>query len=433
MSEPDPFSAFEADRTIVKPSAGRGARGTQAPAGAPQTEAAPLPEMLDAAGLSPLLQLAAPLLTAASRLRSTSEHANVQGLRSALAEAIRRFERDARARGLPNDQVVAARYILCTYVDECASSTPWGGAGAWSAQSLLVQFHNEAFGGEKVFQLLAKLAEDVPKNHSLIELIYCLIALGFEGRYRVAQNGRAQLEELREKIALMLRQHSGTPVGELSPRWMGAAGAGQRLRDGIPLWVVATAAALLLALVFLGLRLAMSSRTDDVFGQLQSLDVKKSAAPVQVAAPVPAAPPRLSRFLKPEIDAQLVEVRDLADRSIITIKGDGFFEPGSADVEPRFLPLLNRIAEEMQRIDGPVIVTGHTDNQPIRSMRFPSNWHLSEERAKSVRDKLVTKLKPERVRAEGLAETQPVADNATAVGRSRNRRVEITLRVAQST
>ena len=432
MPELDPFSAFESDRTIIKPSAGRGARSTPAPAGTPQAEVAALPEMLDAAGLSPLLQLAAPLLTAASRIRATPDHANVESLRSALAEAIRKFERDARARGLPNDQVVASRYILCTYVDECASSTPWGGAGAWAAHSLLVQFHNEAWGGEKVFQLLAKLVEDVGKNRSLVELVYCVISLGFEGRYRVAQNGRSQLEELREKLALMLRQQSGTPAAELSPRWMGVAGAGQRLRDGLPVWVVASGAALLLALVFLGLRLVMSARTDDVFTQLQSLDVKPSSVAV-AALPVPAVAPRLSKFLKPEIDANLVEVRDLADRSIVTIKGDGFFEPGSAEVQSRVLPLLNRIADEVQRIDGQLVVTGHTDNQPIRSMRFPSNWHLSEARAKAVRETLVTKLKPERVRSEGMADTQPVADNATPAGRSRNRRVEITLRLAQST
>jgi type VI secretion system protein ImpK len=187
-----------------------------------------------------------------------------------------------------------------------------------------------------------------------------------------------------------------------------------------------------LALIFLGLRLAMSGRTDNVFTQLQSLDVKAPSL-ATVPPPVLAAAPRLSGFLKPEIDAQLVEVRDLADRSIVVIRGDGFFEPGSAEVQARVLPLLNRIAEEIERIDGQVVVTGHTDNQPIRSMRFPSNWHLSEERAKSVREKLVVKLKPQRVRSEGLADTQPVGDNATAAGRAKNRRVEITLRLSQGT
>ena len=50
-------------------------------------------------------------------------------------------------RGLPNEQVIAGRYVLCTFLDESASSTPWGGSGAWGSRSLLVQFHDEAFGG----------------------------------------------------------------------------------------------------------------------------------------------------------------------------------------------------------------------------------------------------------------------------------------------
>ena len=108
-----------------------------------------------------------------------------------------------------------------------------------------------------------------------------------------------------------------------------------------------------------------------------------------------------------------------------------FFEPGSADVSARVLPLLDRIAQELQRTPGQILVTGHTDSQPIRSIRFPSNWHLSQARAQSVKDTLSTKVKPERIRSEGLADTQPVADNGTPTGRAKNRRVEITLRLGQ--
>ena len=73
-----------------------------------------------------------------------------------------------------------------------------------------------------------------------------------------------------------------------------------------------------------------------------------------------------------------------------------------------------------------------TDSQPIRSLRFPSNWHLSQARAESVRDLLLPTVKAERMKAEGRAESQPVDDNAAATGRARNRRVEITLFVANS-
>lgn len=434
MNDSDPFSAFESQRTVIKPSAGRGGRpgspAVQTMSGTIKQEPVALPDIPGVAGLSPLMQLAASLLITGARVRAMPQHSNPGGLRAALVEALGKFEADARARGLPNEQVVAGRYLLCTFLDECASSTPWGGACSWSTQSLLVHFFKEAWGGEKLFQLLGKLAENVAANRPLLELIYLILALGFEGRYRVVHGGRAQLETVREKLSLMLRDQAGSAPKELSPHWEGVPPVAVRLRDGIPVWVIATASALLLAVVFVAMRFAISNHGNDVFGTLQGLDVKAAALPPPASPPPPAAVPRLSGFLKPEIDAGLVEVRDLTDRSIIVIRGDGIFAPGSADVTAGVLPLLGRISEELDRASGQVLVTGHTDNQPIRSIRFPSNWQLSQDRARSVKDILANRVKPERLRFEGLADTQPVADNGTPTGRARNRRVEITLRVA---
>ena len=446
-SENDPFAAFESDRTIIKPSAGRGARapaapGAAAPAAVPQPplgaaapDAAPLADVPQSAGLDPLVQAASLLLSAAPRIRAMPQHPNPAGLRDALAEGVRRFEATARAAGVPNEQVVAARYVLCTFLDEAASSTPWGGSGVWGSQSLLVQFHNEAWGGEKVFQLLARLAENPQGQRPLLELLNVVLALGFEGRFRVIDNGRAQLEGVRERLAQLLRQHRPPADPELSPHWRGVAAAAVRLRDGMPLWVAASALALVLAVVFVVLRLAINRHTDPVFQSLQALDVKASPPPpVAVAAPaVPAAPPapRLAQFLKPEIDAKQIAVRDLAARSIVTIAGDGFFDPGSAEVAPRVRPLLDRIGAAVAGVGGSVLVTGHTDNQPIRSLRYPSNWHLSKDRAEAVKALLAAHVKPDRLRAEGRADSEPVDDAPTAAARARNRRVEITVHVPQ--
>jgi type VI secretion system protein ImpK len=82
-------------------------------------------------------------------------------------------------------------------------------------------------------------------------------------------------------------------------------------------------------------------------------------------------------------------------------------------------------------LPGSVLITGHTDNQKIHSGRFPSNWDLSQARAVAVQKMLSASVRPERMRAEGRAEGEPVASNDTAVGRARNRRVEITLFVAK--
>ncbi len=435
----DPFAAFGQDRTVIKPSAGRspatplaaGGRPAAAPGAAPALGAgfnpreAPLAlEALSSASLNPLVAAAMPLLSAAPRVRHTAQHPNPAGLKEALAEGVRLFESQARSQGLPNEQVIAGRYILCTLLDESAASTPWGGSGIWAGQSLLVQFHNEAWGGEKVFALMAKLAENVPANRNLLELLYVALAFGFEGRYRVIDNGRAQLDGVRSRLAQMLRQGSN-PDPALSPRWQGAEPTGRGLRGSLPLWVIASATGLVLLLLYLGLRLAINRESDAVFTTLRSFDVK--AAPVVVAAPAAPVPPRLAQMLQPDIQAGLVQVRDLPDRSVIVIKGDGLFEPGSAELAGMHRALMGRIADALKPFKAPVLVTGHTDNQPIRSLRFPSNWHLSQSRAETVRGVLAEQLDPNRLRAEGRADAEAVADNATAAGRARNRRVEVTL------
>jgi type VI secretion system protein ImpK len=452
--ENDPFAAFESDRTVIKPSGGRGVRpagvggaGGPAQGGAPGTSpqggAAPrmeaggkeAPLALDAlmsASLNPLVSAASPLLSAAPRIRAMVQHPNPAGLKDALADGIRKFEAQARAEGLPNEQVIAARYVLCTLLDESAASTPWGGSGVWANQSLLVLFHNETWGGEKVFQLMSKLAENVPANRNLLELMYVVLAFGFEGRYRVLNDGRAQLENLRVRLSQMLRGSRADGDKTLSPRWQGVPAKVARLRDGLPMWVVASLAGLVLLGVYLGLSFSLNGSSDGVFAALQGLDVK--AAPIAAAPPpVPAAVPRLATFLKPEVEQGLVQVRDLADRSIVIIKGDGFFEPGSSVIADRTRPLLTRIAAGLQATPGSVLITGHTDNQPIHTLRYPSNWNLSQDRANAVKSLLGDSgVKPERMRAEGKADAEPVDSNATPAGRAHNRRVEITLLVAST-
>ncbi len=438
MSDQDPFGSFGSDRTIVKPSAGRGAR----PAASAEPRPAMAPDAARDAGLSldalmtaslnPLVSAASPLLCTAPRLRAMAQHPNPLALKEALADGVRKFEAQARSQGIPNEQVVAARYILCTMIDEAASSTPWGGSGVWAGQSLLVQFHNEASGGEKVFLLMSKLAENVEGNRNLLELIYVALAFGFEGRYRLLPNGRSQLDSVRERLSQMLAQSRGGYEKELSPHWRGADATRTRLRDGLPVWVAGAVAALVLMVVFMGFRFALNGNSNPVFAALSSLDVKAATLPVPVAAPPPPVvppKPRLAGFLKAEIAANLVAVNDLPDRSVVTIRGDGLFDAGSSEISSKFKPLIDRIGEALKDNPGQVLISGHTDSQPIRSLKFPSNWHLSQARANAVKTQLQAQVKPERMRADGRADGEPVDSNETAAGRARNRRVEIILLV----
>jgi type VI secretion system protein ImpK len=430
----DPFADLDdAQRTFVKPNPGGRtvplrasdiAAATAAfAAGAPADAAAP------DQGLNPLVALANRLLLVVPQLRATRHVDDVAALRNSLAQGIRDFAASAAAKGIAPERVMAARYVLCTMIDEAAADTPWGGMGIWARHSLLSMFHNETEGGEKVFQLMARLAENPSLNRDLLELIYCALTLGFEGRYRVVDNGRAQLEAVRDKLAQILRQQRGDPPRELAQHWQGQAVARRAAYNWLPLAAAGALALLLLAAYYLGLSFSLGSRSDPVFGQIQGLRL----TPPVVVAPQPAPKPRLAQFLQSDIKAGLVAVRDEIDRSVVTIRGDGAFAPGSATLLPDRETLMGRIADALAQVSGNVLVTGHTDSQPIaRSARFPSNWHLSEERARTVRDLLVSrKVAADRIRAEGRADAEPVVANDTPGNRAMNRRVEITLVVGR--
>ena len=170
------------------------------------------------------------------------------------------------------------------------------------------------------------------------------------------------------------------------------------------------------------------SASDPVFANLLSLKTAPQPTAAAPSAPAPVVP-RLAGFLAPEIAQGLVSVVDSADRSVVTLRGDGVFASGSGDVSRAYLGLLGRIGDALKTVPGKVVVIGHTDNtQPGLSARFPSNYELSKARATAVRDLLAERAGPEtRYSVEGRGDSEPLATNDTPAGRSRNRRVEIVL------
>jgi flagellar motor protein MotB len=86
---------------------------------------------------------------------------------------------------------------------------------------------------------------------------------------------------------------------------------------------------------------------------------------------------------------------------------------------------LATIGDALNQVPGVVRVIGHTDNVPIRSLNFQSNWDLSRERALYVSEVLAQKIQASRLISQGVADTRPIAENDTPEGRARNRRIEI--------
>lgn len=135
--------------------------------------------------------------------------------------------------------------------------------------------------------------------------------------------------------------------------------------------------------------------------------------------------------LRKEIDAKSVVIEQIEDRLSINILGEILFSLGSRRLRPEGRQLLESIARNLSPAPGDVVyVIGHTDTVPIGEQFreiFPSNWDLSAARAASVARFILAEsdLAPERVAVMGMAENHPIADNDTAEGRARNRRVEI--------
>jgi type VI secretion system protein ImpK len=137
----------------------------------------------------------------------------------------------------------------------------------------------------------------------------------------------------------------------------------------------------------------------------------------------PAQAARLRTALAPD-----TQVKVLEDPQTITVRipGAGLFASGSAALRPDFAPLLARIADALNDQPGTIQVIGHTDNQPIHTLRFPSNYDLSLARARSVGAMIQAHLRqPNRVQEEGRGDTQPIASNATPEGRQQNRRIDL--------
>ncbi len=430
------------DRTMIMPrpggrapdpAPGRGPAPQQpyAPQ-SPQPSSAPMaaaPVSARSQGLNPLEQAAGPLLALLTRLRNTIAHPAPASLRAQMLGYLRQFEEQVRQAGVAQDEMMLARYVLCTALDEAVLSTPWGSSSDWGKQSLLITLHNEAWGGEKVFQLLDHCLQNSHQRLHLLELLYLCISLGFEGRYRVMNDGRSQLDALRERTAATIRSVRGEHERELSPHWRGLSVVRDRLSQYLPPWVgIAIGLALLLLLIF-ALRMKLAADAEPVFKKIHALgEIPVQAIDRPVMQPKIIERPRLAGFLADDIKAQRVAVEDAVDRSVVTIRGDELFSSGSASIDSDLQPLLMRIADAVQKVKGNVLVTGHSDNRPIATLRFPSNWKLSQARAQEVAEMLAAKTgDAARFKAEGRSDTEPVASNATNEGRAKNRRVEITV------
>ncbi len=438
MEQDDPFGMQPGelgDRTIIRPRPGGRGPVSAVRNAPPPTRGAgfSIPQLPPRQGANKLETAAAALLSLLGRLRDTPSHPDPAALKSSIIDKIRTFERKAEELGVEKETIFWARYVLCSALDELVLSTPWGNQSLWRDQSLLITLHNEGWGGEKFFQLLQKLLQNPARNLELLELMYICLAFGFEGRYRPLPDGFAQLQGVRDNLYRTIRNQHGESEPDLSAHWQGVSLRQNPLVQYVPLWVMLAVCGVFLLLVYSGFSLALNMKSDPLHAALHNI-ARNVQTQVEREPPVSPTPvrapgrPDLQELLAEEIAQGRVVVESQQEGVLLRIAGDGLFASGSVLVNDRYLSLLKRIAAALDQTAGDIRVVGHTDDRPIRSLRYPSNWHLSEARARSVASLLCNDLaQPQRVRSEGMGDAEPLVSNASPEGRARNRRVEITL------
>ncbi|MFV8834976.1 OmpA family protein [Aquisalimonas sp.] len=146
------------------------------------------------------------------------------------------------------------------------------------------------------------------------------------------------------------------------------------------------------------------------------------------AEPVPSPQPESAETAATGTDmtAEGVEIIEEADRISLRIQDNLLFQSGQASLTDDGLAVLDGVVEILRAHDGPISVEGHTDNVPIATESFPSNWELSTARATRVLRYLEgAGVEASRMRAVGRADTDPVAPNTNIPGRAANRRVDL--------
>jgi type VI secretion system protein ImpK len=456
FSEPD-----DSDRTVIRPSPG-GRRPATAPGPAsasPPSTGSPfdVPSMADyergpdvsagragadmpaalAMGGTPLMAAAAPLLQLLARLRNTMSAPDSGDLRERATRELRRFEEVGRARNIPMDQLRPAHYALCASLDDVVLATPWGSQGAWASRSLVSTFHQEVRSGERFFDILAQLRQNPGGFLPVLELMYICLSLGYMGRYRLSPRGPAEIDRLREETYSVIRRQRPPGDAALSAHWQGVDAPYRARRFSVPLWLAAVVALGALAAIYASFLFSLSQRSSTQFEALVTAppaampSLVRANPVVAPAEPAPAGPTildRLTGFLSPEIAAHKVSILGTVDAPIIRLNNAGLFASGSAAVEADDQPLLQKIGDALSHEQGRITVTGYTDNQPIHTLQFPSNFELSTARAQAAAAILDQTVGDQsRITARGLGDADPLQPNDTAAGRAANRRIDITL------
>ncbi len=432
----------DADRTVFisRPASNRQRSRAGAPLGQPafsQQNAAPPPiqQMRSPAVVSlhsdvnVIVSAATPLLTLGINARSMSHHPDPKALYQQIAEDLKAIDLQLKNQGLPKESIITARYIICAYIDEMVMSTPWGGQSLWATRNLLMTFHKNNQGGTQFFDIINLLTQSPAMNLDLIELCYMILQLGFQGRYRISDTGSIELSGIQDNLYRIISTHRPAAPKQLSNHWRGAVNEEKTSLSGNKRLLIAVGTSLLIAVLsYTGFVITLGQQSDPV--AIKTASVSSNLQPiVRNNRPIKRTThlSYIRNQLKHDINQQNLSVEDISGGVRIIVFGSDLFKPSSAQLTQQKEITIANIIATLKNTPGFIQVTGHTDDIPIRTLQFPSNWELSSKRANSIVKLIQTHLPEREIVGEGVADSSPIVPNDSNENRAINRRIEINL------
>lgn len=223
-------------------------------------------------GLNVFIDAATPLMGLALRLKGMPERpASVSTLYQQVSEEIRSIDVTLVEAKVEPAIANAFRYVLCSFLDEAVLATKWGAESEWVGQSLLSQFHNETWGGEKVFSILERLETDPQRYLSLLMFIYQCLMLGFVGKYRVISGGITQREQVIQHLKYLIDSVSPERDAAVVTHTDRIASKDNAIKRQWPVWSVFAGFFALWVGLFMIYSTLLSHKSTDVLSQLNQL------------------------------------------------------------------------------------------------------------------------------------------------------------------
>ena len=223
--------------------------------------------------LNPLIDAATPLFGLILRIQDLEQYDNidqlynrVQGDIAAIHEEIRKHEKN-----YDEPTQLSYRYCLCAFIDETVMATTWGTQSIWAQRSLLSSYHEETWGGEKVFVILERMLMEPERYPDMLEFLYLCLTLGFKGKYGVIENGREQLETLIKKLHQVLREQKGDPAEHLIAPTDNISQKKYKVKRQLPLWSIWLGLGIVLVSAYSYYAITLDNITKNVVQELDQI------------------------------------------------------------------------------------------------------------------------------------------------------------------